>query len=557
MILGLLAFGFDTQTLRTYMPALRSGTMRSGDGARTPTGVCSNEISIGASGAHCSVADDLAAIDPISSGRMKCVLKAGATINFTITICEWPPATLLAGWIYLLPRTAPTAPSSLLRPVRNRSVPVLLPITANRTWSQTRLDAVGWIQGRGVMVPLLPASRTQLHSSKAVVLSATPLDLGTFRVKFEVHVGDFVSDSPKAWDGLSGCEATGHNNPYGRFHQCPSFQWQRSCKEIELQVDINRGSNIPSFNDGTGHSLRVIDDPAFLQHQLRLPLCRPVRLHDAVNAEGHFVTDPARNPQVGRWVSVKEPLAQPSVLITLLWPKPGSQVHRMFAGALKETGDLNSHLAWVPYTCRLIFLDTNAIRKCLGKHAVVYAGDSRVRTQFYNIAVLAEVADPFRKAFVRKAHDDVVIEAPLGAVEDSNTSNTSTIVYHYLGCKEDYNRARRYISYGATLRRVSRITTWWDREPRSSVALRYTNGYCQLAYGDASTLQETTQEQMTELFKRVLSSETATNVSLFIAPSESPWRFGASYSNYGRVLFANQLLLDAANEAAVAASHHI
>lgn len=195
----------------------------------------------------------------------------------------------------------------------------------------------GWAEGRGIRVPLIAEAVADPEHSPAVwTLAFAPLDPGGFDIVFEAHKGGLaghITPDRSESEGCRPCELPAAD----RFRGCPKLIWSRGCATVPLTVA------------GNATGMRVIDDPAFLARQLRLPRCTSQKLSDVVDPRGHFVVDPTKNLHLGRWLHVASPLAQPEALATVVWPRPTDEAYAVFtADRGPGTSGVNLRLAWAP-----------------------------------------------------------------------------------------------------------------------------------------------------------------------------------------------------------------
>lgn len=180
------------------------------------------------------------------------------------------------------------------------------------------------------------------------------------------------------------------------------------------------------------------------------------------------------------------------------------------------------------YYCHLIFIR--------------YTGESRTRTQLYNLPVALRVKPPggFPKSHGR---------ATFNVTTALSTVSAARIAYQYFPCAGDFatDGSRAYLHTHTKDEVVASIRDFWGPVPNRPggmlgrrFAVVVTDGLCELAYGNIPTLEAQLRETLNVLHAAV---HTAPNVTVYIKTNESPWTRGGGGCSVGRVLVANQLLL--------------
>jgi hypothetical protein len=259
---------------------------------------------------------------------------------------------------------------------------------------KTTFFGVGWFEGRGVMAPLQDITLHDEEGATEIILAASVHDIGRFTAHFEVSeasltrmTGGRITGRPVQSD-FEGCHPapTAHFWKSSRFNSCPTIRWERVCKTVILTVLPEGETVLPRLPS------RLVDDPVFIDMQHNLPSCGVLEIGDTVDENGHFSMDLVANPQLGRWVTIAAPLRDNTILATLLWPPNTAATYDLFLRPYP-------HTAWVPYGCRFHYLEPDAVRKCLRTHPIAFSGESRARTQLYNIVLLWQKMNPTYPSF--------------------------------------------------------------------------------------------------------------------------------------------------------------
>ena len=278
-------------------------------------------------------------------------------------------------------------------------------------------------------------------------------------------------------------------------------------------------------------NVRVVDDNDFSLRQKELPECGPILISEYVTSDGYV--DPS-NPQAGRWISVSGPLKVAAVLDYVLWSnETWGSGHRKSANA--------KHLAWVPYKCRLRYFNTNDITQCA---PIIYVGDSRARTQFYNIANLAGV--PNFKA--TKSHENIHFSVPniVTNAKKTDPNKNLTLDYIHIGVKDGFDvHSRMYMkSKDPVYAKIRTMINSLEKRGNMKTNIVYVDGLGEFAYGLAAAIPGILNATLSYV---VDETEKISDTTVFVKTNESPWRYGGGNCNLGRAYSANMLFLKLLN----------
>ena len=212
----------------------------------------------------------------------------------------------------------------------------------------------------------------------------------------------------------------------------------------------------------------------------KLPLCNSIRplAKDFIKKGGTFLTT---NPFLGRWV--RKELIPEEARLNLLE---------------KE---------WVPYGCRLKLFGGENLQELQQKYNILYGGESRARTQFYNLAHLLN-----KNVKLEKAHKNL---------------ESDNLFYVYLGGKGNH---------------VTQMKTWFNEnsiERNKNTIIVLTVGFTTLAYHN--------KEKITEVYPifELIDNECQNCIKIF-KTNESPQKGNQNLkgTTLTRAIYANRHVLE-------------